>query len=376
MPTNSRVLDPTHLAARHPRSAWFLLAAAALLLAACPAKQDPPTPETGKAPLATTAETPSTDEAKSVTVYCGRSKTLVQPVFDAFTKESGIAVKARYGKTTALANTLMEEGAGSPADVFFAQDAGALGAVAAKGLLTPLPKTLLEKVGARFRGRDGHWVGTSGRARVVVYNTDKLKAADLPDTLEGFTDPKWSGRIGWPTGNASFHAFVTAMRTLKDDAATKTWLSGVQANSPKVYPKNSPAVKAVAGGEIDVAFVNHYYLHRLRAEALAKDKDAPFPAANYHPRGAGAGAMMNVAGVGILASSKARPVAQKLAAFLLGETAQKHFTNASYEYPLVPGIPLNPAIPALETLKLPELDLGKLEDLEATMKLLRDAKVL
>ena len=324
------------------------------------------TSDTGPANVATP------DTGGPLTVYCGRSKTLVRTIFEDFTKATGIAVNVRYGKTTALANTLLEEADKSPADLFFAQDAGGLGVVAAAGLLAKLRKSTLDRVDPRFRDTAGDWVGVSGRARVVAYNTDRLKAEDLPDTMQGFTDPRWRGRIGWPTSNASFHAFVTAMRRLDGDKQTSAWLNAIQANEPKVYPKNTPAVRAVATGEVDVAFVNHYYRHRLAAEA----GDKPFPVQNYHPRGGGAGALLNIAGVGILKSSKHPAAAEKLVNYLLSKPAQQHFATKNFEYPLTQGVPAVGDLPPLAALKLPRLPLGELQDLQATMKLLRATKVL
>lgn len=310
-------------------------------------------------------------DATSITVYCGRSKAMVQGLFDAFTKKTGIKVEVRYAKTTALANTILEEGERSPADIFFSQDAGALGALSAKGMFTTLDKDTLAKVDKRFQAEDGSWVGTSGRARVITYNTNKIKPEDLPKTIDGFLDPKWKGRMGWPPKNASFQAFVTALRTTKGESGAQAWLIGMKANEPRVYPKNTPAVKAVAAGEVDVAFVNHYYLHRLLKEAAGK----PFPAANYHPAG-DMGAMMNVAGIGIMKTSKAGATAAKLVAFMLSKEAQTVFANDNFEYPLAAGVKVSAGVTPLSELKLPKLELGKISDLQATLKLLKKTKVL
>lgn len=207
-----------------------------------------------------------TGEDSALTVYSGRSEELVGPILEQFTTATGIEVEARYGDTAEMANLILTEGENSPADVFFAQDAGALGAVADEGLLAELPSELLDEVDARFRSPEGQWVGISGRARVVVYNTEALDEADLPDSIFGFTDPKWKGRIGWAPTNGSFQAFVTALRVLEGDERAREWLEGVQANEPKVYEGNNPALDAVIAGEIDVAFINHYYLMQRLVE--------------------------------------------------------------------------------------------------------------
>jgi iron(III) transport system substrate-binding protein len=103
-----------------------------------------------------------------------------------------------------MAATILEEGANSPADVYYGQDAGALGALAKAGRFTPLPEDVLNQVEPRFRSPEGFWIGTSGRARTVVYNTNELAEANLPDDMFGFCAPEWQGRIGWAPTNGSF----------------------------------------------------------------------------------------------------------------------------------------------------------------------------
>lgn len=343
----------------------FLIAVLALSAVACGKSDAPPT-------ASDSSPTPeAAPEVKSLTIYSGRSKAMVQSIFDAFTKETGIALDVRYGDTTALANTVLEEGDASPADLFFAQDAGALGALKKANRLTKLPDTTLAKVDKRFASPDGTWVGTSGRARVVAYNTDKLKPEDLPKSIMDFADPKWKGRIGWPPSNASFQAFVSALRLAKGEDAARQWLTAIVANEPRVYPKNGPAVKGVATGEVDIAFVNHYYLFVQKKEAGA----APFPVANYYPAG-DLGGMMNVAGVGILDTSKKTAAAQRLVDWLLSEPAQKVFAHDNFEYPLAAGVAPADGIPPVTSLELPTVELGELHDLEATLKLLRETKAL
>lgn len=309
--------------------------------------------------------------AETLTVYSGRNERLVGPLYKAFTEKTGIEVKVRYGETPQLAATLEEEGAKTPADVFVAQDAGALGALAKAGRLQPLPKELLAKVDARFRSSEGTWVGLSGRARVVAYNTAKVKPEALPTSILGFTDPAWKGRIGWAPTNGSFQAFVTALRLLKGDVAAKQWLEGIKANAPRTYKNNAAIVEALGRGEIDVGFVNHYYLY-----AAKKDKGDALPVANHFVAAGDPGALVNVAGAGVLKGTKKAEAAQKLISFLLDAQAQKHFSTETFEYPLVPGMEAAAALPPLSKVGSPDLDLSKLEDLRGTLKLLQETGVL
>lgn len=314
---------------------------------------------------------PAAAQGVTLTVYSGRSQDLVAPILDQFMQSTGIQVRTRYGETAELAATIMEEGSNSPADVYFAQDAGALGALAFAGRLRGLPDSILQRVEPRFRSSNGQWVGVSGRARVVVYNTRRLLPRDLPTSIAGFIHPKWRGLIGWAPTNGSFQAHVTAMRLRWGDERTKRWLAGIKANGARVYRNNIAIVAAVGSGEIDVGFVNHYYLFQFLAE-----RGQSFPARNYYFPGPDVGNLINVAGVGILDSSRQPQVAQRLVEFLVTAEAQRYFANKAFEYPLVAGIPTNPLLLPLSQIRTPNVDLNHLQALEQTLRLLREAGVL
>jgi iron(III) transport system substrate-binding protein len=318
------------------------------------------------AALGTALVTHAQDAEGPLTIYSGRADTLVAPILERFTEETGIAVDVRYGDTAELAALLLEEGDRSPADVFFAQDAGALGAVSEAGLFTMLAREALERVEERFRDPDGTWVGVSGRARTAAYTTQDPDLV-MPDSILDFTDPAWSGRIGWVPSNASFQAFVTALRVTQGEDAARAWLEGIIANQPVEYDGNAAAVEGVAAGEVDVAFVNHYYLMRLLTE-----HGEDYPVANrFFPAG-DLGSLVNVAGVGQLATSDQPEAAAALVDFLLGPEAQSYFSESTYEYPLIDGVDADPRLPAIESLESPQIDLGDLADLQGTVALLRE----
>lgn len=333
------------------------LLAAVLSLAACAAPGAPnPSPTGG--------------DGQSLVIYSGRNEELVGPLIEQFESDTGVEAQVRYGDTAELAAQILTEGQNSPADVFFAQDAGALGALAEAGMLAELSDETLGRVDERFRSPDGVWVGVSGRARVVAYNTENVDESDLPDTIRGFTDPEWRGRIGWAPTNASFQAFVTALRVLEGDEAAADWLAGVAANEPRVYEGNTPALEAVGAGEVDVAFINHYYLFRKKAE------DPDFPVENHFLTGGDPGALVNVAGAAVLTTTDATEAARTFVDYLLSESAQQYFRDETYEYPLAAGVEANPALPPIGEIETPELDLSDLADLEGTLNLLRDAGIL
>ncbi len=311
----------------------------------------------------------SMDGSLMLTVYSGRSESLVGPLLDQFETDTGVDVRIRYGGTAELAAAILEEGDRSPADVFFAQDAGALGALQDAGRFTVLDDEFLDRVDPVFRSASGGWVGVSGRARVVVYST-QLSAEELPASIFDLIEPEWSGRVGWAPTNGSFQAFVTAMRQVYGDAATADWLSAMIDNGVQEYPKNTPIVQAVGDGEIDVGLVNHYYLWRFISE------DPDFPAANHYTDAGEPGALVNIAGVGLLDSSSNQEAARVFVDYLLSETAQQYFATETHEYPLITGVDPNPGIPGLDTLDPPSLALTSLADLEGTLDLLREVGAL
>lgn len=306
----------------------------------------------------------------TVVVYSGREEEIVEPLFETFEQETGIRVDVRYGDSAELAATIAEEGRNSPADVFFAQDAGSLGAVADEGLLAALPESVLGRVPERFRDPDGRWVGTSGRSRVIAYNTGTVSEDDLPSSVLDLTDPKWKGRIGIAPTNASFQAFVSAMRLTLGEDETRAWLEGIKANEPKFYEKNLQILEAISSGEVDIGLVNHYYLGLLKKE----QPDAPV--ANLFLPGSDPGALVNCAGVGILSTAEHADAARRLVEFLLGDEGQRFYTSEEAEeaeYPLVAGIAAPAGLPPLDSLQGPDVSLGALgAELESTLSLLNE----
>jgi iron(III) transport system substrate-binding protein len=309
-------------------------------------------------------------EDADITVYSGRQEDLVEDLFEQFEEETGITLDVRYGDSAELAATIAEEGDNTPADVFFAQDAGSLGAVAGEGLLKELPAATLERVDERFRDPDSRWVGTSGRVRVVAYNTDELSDDELPDSIWDYADPEWEGRIGFAPTNASFQAMITAMRLDAGDERTREWLEAIVANDPHLYENNIATVEAVAAGEVDVGFVNHYYLYGH----LDEEPDAPVD--NHYLEPGDAGALVNVAGAGILATTDRPGMAQQFVDYLLAQ-GQEYFATETDEYPLVEGVESESELPPLTDLHGPDVELGALGgELEATIELLDSVGLL
>ena len=306
------------------------------------------------------------DEQADLIVYSGREEELVAPVIEMFEQESGLDVETRYGDSAELAATLLEEGENSPADVFFSQDAGALGAVQNDDLLAQLPETTLDRVPAQFRSQAGNWVGISARARVIGYSTE-VDAGELPESILDYTKPEWKGKVGWAPTNASLQTQITAMRDRIGDAAVGDWIEGMVANDAQVYPDNTAVRDAIANGEIDTGLLNHYYI----AQAIAEEGD-DYPVAIRYLTGSDPGSLVNVAGAAEIEGTNQRERAIEFIDFLLSDQAQEYFADGSKEYPLVPGVRADGSLRPLEEVEQPDLDLSDLDDLQGTLELMRE----
>ena len=344
-----------------------LVIAALVIIAAVVAACSDPTPTPTAQPQAT--PTPAPQDPGSLVIYSGRGESLVDPIIQQFADVTGIDVEVKYGGTASLAATLLEEGANSPADVFYAQDPGGLGAV--ESLLAPLPADILQRSPEWARSPQGLWAGISGRARVLVYSPDRVPESELPADVFDLTDPKWKGRIGWAPTNGSFLTMVTGMRKLWGEEKTADWIEGMVENDAIIYPKNTPQVAAVAAGEIDIGLVNHYYLYRFISE-----EGEDFAARNYHPTDGGPGALVMVSGAGILSTAENRENAERFVEFLLGTVAQQFFAGQTFEYPLVEGVNINRLLTPLDEIARPDIALADLSDLEGTTAILRELRAL
>jgi iron(III) transport system substrate-binding protein len=307
----------------------------------------------------------------TLTIYAGRSQTLVQPLLEQFSRDTGIHIRVRYGDGTDLALGILEEGENTPADVYYTQDVGALAALKGEDRLATLPGDILDSVPAGFRSDDGYWVGISGRARVIVYNTDDIDPRTLPPSILDYTKPEWRNRLGVVPRSDGFPEFVTALRLVRGDEFALQWLRDLRANDPRVYPNNIAAIQAVANNEIDVAFLNHYYLYRFLEE-----RGEGFKARNYFFTNGDLGGIFLVSGAAILNTSQNREEARQFIEYLLSPAAQRYFAANTFEYPLVPGVETDLGLPPIESLKTPAIDLSDLTDLQGSLDLMREAGIL
>jgi iron(III) transport system substrate-binding protein len=310
-------------------------------------------------------------ETEGITLYSGRIPAAIGPAVDMYEADEDLDVQVRFAETADLAATLVEEGDASPADVFFAQEPGAIAAVAEAGLLAKLPRDILDRVRARFRDPEGRWVGVTGRARVVAYNTDVVEERQLPPSPFGLTDPKWKDRVGWSPATSSMQEYVTALRAQYGDDRTRQWLEEMVDNGAVSFPDNVTIRDAIAKGEIDVGLINHYYV----AQAISEE-GPDYPVAVYFPPG-GLGSLMLLTSVGVLESSDRKDEAFAFVRSLLSPKSQAFFTESSKEYPLAEGVEPDPSlgVPIAE-IPVSDSSLVDLKELQGTIELMKEAGAL
>lgn len=328
----------------------------ALVLSACGGSTD--------ATESTSAGT-STGSGDALVLYSGRNEALVGPLVEQFTTDTGIAVDVRYGSTGEISALLQEEGDKSPADVFLSQDAGALGALTTAGLSSTLPAYLTDKVPAGFTSDDDSWVGITGRARVIVYDSQQLTEAEVPATVDALTGEQWKGQVAFAPGNASFQSFVTAQRVLQGEQAADAWVSGMAANEPVLTESNGDSLELVNQGTAKLGLINHYYWYEMAAETGADQMRAQLKFLPGDP-----GGIVNVTGAAILKSAEGNADARAFVDYLLSDKGQKYFVEQTYEYPLVAGVAAPEGLPSLQSLVNPGLDLSDLSSLNQTQELL------
>jgi iron(III) transport system substrate-binding protein len=273
-------------------------------------------------------------ETNPLVVYTSQKEHIVKPIFEAFTKDTGIPVQGAYSDAPPLVQKLEAEGKSTPADVYTMADVGNAWLAAEKGLTTPLKDSLLEKIiPSHLRDPDGRWFGISMRARTIVYNTKKVNPAEL-STYEALGNPKWKGRLCLrSSGNVYNMSLVAMLIAQNGEKKTRAAVTGWVANlAAPPFSSDTELLKAIAAGQCDVGLSNTYYLGRLVSESGEQ------PIKLFWPNQEKEGVHVNVVAAGLTQATKNRPAAVKFLQWLVSEKAQKMIADSNFEWPVRSGV--------------------------------------
>ena len=317
----------------------------------------------------TTGCTAANPKVSELTIYSGRAEGFIAPFFEIWQQQSGIKLNVRYGDSAELAAQILEEGKNSPADLFLSQDAGSLGAISTEQLFSPLANGVADLIPAQYSQANRDWIGVTARVRVFAYAPDRITIT--PKTITDLTKPIYKNQLAIAPTNASFQAFLTAVIEKNGRSFAKQWLLDLKKNGVKSYAKNSVIVEAIDKGEVSIGLVNHYYVWEV-SESLGR----PINVVNGYFEVNDLGNLINVSGVGILASSNKRQAAIDLINFLTSESIQNKFVTDTHEYSLIQSINPPKDLPSLAQVGAPSIDLGLLKNIKNTQDLLIEVGLL
>jgi iron(III) transport system substrate-binding protein len=310
-------------------------------------------------------------QSPSILVYNAQHVSLTQAWANGFAGETGIKVALRNGGDSELGNQIVQEGPGSPADVFLTENSPAMVLVDRAGLFAPVQTDTLSQVRDAFRPADGRWVGVAARTTVFAYNKNTLSPAQLPKSLLDLADPAWKGRWGASPAGADFQAIVSALLELKGEAATASWLKAMKQNAV-AFRGNVAALKAVNSGEVAGAVIYHYYYFGDQARTGENSNNT----ALHYFRNKDPGAFVSVSGGGVLASSKHPAQAQAFLKWIAGKGGQETLrTGDAYEYAVGIGAESRPMLVPLADLQAPSVDPSKLNS-KKVIELMMQANLL
>ena len=306
--------------------------------------------------------------SQELVVYSARKEHLIKPVFDRYTKETGVKIKYITDKAPVLLQRIKAEGKNTPADLLITVDAGNLWHAAKEDVLQPVySEVLAANIPSHLRDPDNRWFGLSLRARTIVYSTDRVKASELT-TYEDLANPDWKDRLVLRTSKKVYNQSLVAM-LIKEHGETKTseiisgWVNNLAAPP---FSNDTKTMEAIIAGQGDVGIVNTYYFGRL-----AK-KNPTIPIALYWPNQSTGGVHVNVSGAGIVAASKNKPQAVAFLEWLSTESAQQIFADINMEYPVNPNVPVNPTVASWGSFKQNEINLANAGENQAAAIQLMD----
>jgi iron(III) transport system substrate-binding protein len=316
---------------------------------------------------------PGLGSAQTLTLYNAQHEQVVGMLTAMFTRQTGIKVLVHTGEGPDIAAQILQEGADSPADLFFTENSPELILLDEKGLLAPVDPATLANVPAKYSAADGDWLGVLARENVLDFNASMISETALPASLMDLARPDWAGKVGIAPSDADFLPLVSAVIRTQGKPAALAWLNGLKANA-KIYEDDESVVAAVARGDVAVGVVNNYYWARLEADLGPRKIDS----ALYHFKHGDIGGLINISGAAVLKSSKNQAAAQKFLAFLVSHQAQVALgeSEIEFEYPLAPGVAPNKRLAPFSALQPPAISVSKLGDDQDAGALLQQAGLI
>jgi len=304
--------------------------------------------------------------AEVVVVYTARHYGQ-EPVFEAFTKQTGIEMQSFDGSPSELFERLQAEGDKTPADVLISVDAGDLWNAAQAGLLATIDSSELQaNIPAHLHDAKNRWFGLSVRARTIMYNTRKVKPEEL-STYAALGDPKWKNRLCLRSSNHIYNQSLLATMIKRfGEATVEAMVRGWVANNPTLINSDTRILESIAAGECDVGITNSYYLGRLLA------KEPNLPVAPFWANQQTTGTHVNISGAGVTAHAKHRDNAIKLIEFLSRPEAQQLLVNSNFEYPANPQTPVHPILAKWGPFKQDDINVAAAGELQPTAIKLAD----
>ena len=286
--------------------------------------------------------------ANEVNVFNARHYKADAEMYGKFTAATGIKVNLINGKSGALEKRIAEEGVDSSADLYITADAGRCGAMDAKGLLQGGLSSETIKASVPKNFRTNNWVGVAKRARIIYYSPERVSGAELSGlTYEGLADPKWKGRLVIrKSSNIYNKSLVASLIANNGKNATAEWAKGIVSNMAREPKGNDRAqIMAVAAGEADIAVANTYYLAlMLSGKKGAEQQEAAKKVKAFFPNQNDRGTHMNVSCAALVKGAPNKTNAIKLVEFLLTPQSQEHFTNNTFEFPMINGVSPSPLV--------------------------------
>jgi iron(III) transport system substrate-binding protein len=316
---------------------------------------------------------PSLSPAQTLTLYNAQHEQVVAMLTAMFTKQTGIKVQVHTGEGPDIASQILQEGADSPADVFFTENSPELILLDERSLLAPVDPATLAKVPSKYSAADGDWLGVLARENVLDFNAAMIIEGALPASLMDLAKPEWAGKVGIAPSDADFLPLVSAVIRTQGKPAALAWLRGLKANG-KIYEDDESVVAAVARGAVAIGVVNNYYWARLETDLGPQKIDSNL----YHFKHGDIGGLINISGAAVLKSSKNQAAAQKFLAFLVSHQAQVALgqSEVDFEYPLAPGVAPNKLLTPFSVLQPPPVSVSQLGDDQDAGALLQAAGLI